>query len=101
MTTDRDRAGDVAERTTNDFDRDAGHSNYMAFLLGGLMISVGLLAFMFYDNGARMGRDVTITGSVTPPVEQPASPSAGNPVGMLSGPSSPAAPQGRASRRAP
>lgn len=79
MTMDRtlnlsDQAGGTARLDIDAFDRDAGHSNYMAFVLGGLMISLGLLAFTFYDNGAPMSRDVTMTGSVTPRLEQPVSP---------------------------
>ena len=54
------------------YDRDTGGSNFLAFLIGGLVIAVGLLAFLFYDGGNT--RDVTTTGSLTPRVEHPATP---------------------------
>ena len=68
-----DRASDSVASETNVFDRDAGHSNYMAFLLGGLMVSIGLLAFTFYDSAPNMSRDVATTGSLKPYVGRPAS----------------------------
>lgn len=39
-----------------------GRSNMMAFLIGGLVIALGLLAFLFYPGD---GRDVSTTGSTT------------------------------------
>jgi hypothetical protein len=47
---------------------EGGRSSFLAFLVGGLVIAVGLLAFLFYDGGAR---DVTTTGSIGA-VERPA-----------------------------
>src|SRR5215203_6084530 len=44
------------------YDRDTSGSNFLAFLIGGLVIAVGLLAFLFYDGGNT--RDVTTTGSL-------------------------------------
>ena len=55
-------------------DRDAGGSNFLAFLVGGLVIAIGLLAFLFYDGGSTTGRDVNTTGSTTPRLEAPATP---------------------------
>ena len=52
------------------YDRDTGGSNFLAFLIGGLVIAVGLMAFLFYDGGN--SRDVTTTGSTTPRIERPA-----------------------------
>ena len=54
------------------YDRDKGGSNFLAFLIGGLVIAVGLLAFLFYDGGN--SRDVNTTGSTAPGVERPATP---------------------------
>ena len=57
------------------YDRDGtGGSNFLAFLIGGLVIAVGLLAFLFYDGGN--SRDETTTGSTTPRIERPATPAA-------------------------
>jgi hypothetical protein len=58
--------------TTSDFDRGTGRSNLMAYLIGGLVIAVGLMAFLFYDGGTQ---DVNTTSSTSPPVQAPATPS--------------------------
>ena len=39
-------------------------SNYLPYLIGGLVIALGLLAFLFYDGG-NTSRDVSTTGSTT------------------------------------
>jgi hypothetical protein len=65
----------VYDRDTTVYDRDRGGSNFLAFLIGGLVIAMGLLAFLFYDGGST-GRDVSTTSSTTPRIEAPASPSA-------------------------
>lgn len=46
-----------------------GGSKFMAFLIGGLVIAIGLLAFLFYDGGSR---EVNTTGSTTPRIQAPA-----------------------------
>ena len=43
---------------------DTGRSNFVAFLLGGVVISGGLLAFLFYDTGALPPTDDLTTGSI-------------------------------------
>jgi hypothetical protein len=79
---------------TSAYDRDTvsdrGGSNFWAFLVGGLVIAIGLLAFLFYDGGSTTGRDVSTTGSTTPRVETPARPT--TPPATPSTPASPAAP---------
>lgn len=60
-----DRDTTVANRDTTVVDRDAGGSNFLAFLIGGLVIAIGLLAFLFYDGASTAGRDVSTTGSTT------------------------------------
>jgi len=66
----------VYDRDTSVYDRDrGGGSNFLAFLIGGLVIAMGLLAFLFYDGGSTSG-DVSTTSSTTPRIEAPASPSA-------------------------
>ena len=49
--------------TDTAMDRRSG-SNWLAFLIGGLVIALGLLAFLFYDGG-NTSRDVSTTGSIT------------------------------------
>ena len=44
-------------------DRRTG-SNYLPYLIGGLVVALGLLAFLFYDGG-NTSRDVSTTGSTT------------------------------------
>ncbi len=76
------------------YDREGGGSNFLAFLIGGLVIAIGLLAFLFYDGGAT--NDVSTTSSTTPRIESPASPSAG-----ASGTAAPASPSRPASPTSP
>ena len=73
-------------------------SNTLAYLIGGLVIALGILAFLFYDGG---NRDVTTTGSTTnPPAASsttapsvPASPGpAKTPAPAPAAPASPSAP---------
>jgi hypothetical protein len=76
---DRDNIATTGTNTTYDADgrmtdRDGGGSNFLAFLIGGLVIAIGLLAFLFYD-GSTTGRDVNTTSSTTPRLEAPATPS--------------------------
>ncbi|WP_375458238.1 hypothetical protein [uncultured Enterovirga sp.] len=43
---------------------DAGRSNFAAFLLGGVVIAGGMLAFLYYDtDNLGRGQDIT-TGSI-------------------------------------
>ncbi len=72
------------DRDSTTYDSDRGGSNFWAFLIGGLVIAIGLLAFLFYDGGSTTGRDVNTTSSTTPRIESPATPAA---------PSRPANPQ--------
>ena len=87
-TLDSTRMNSAYDRDTVVYDRgDTGGSNFLAFLIGGLVIAVGLLAFLFYDGGN--SRDVTTTGSTTSRIERPASPA----TPMAPAPSAPASPQ--------
>jgi hypothetical protein len=93
LTLDSTRMNSAYDRDTVVYDRDTGGSNFLAFLIGGLVIAVGLLAFLFYDGGN--SRDVTVTGSTTPRIERPAGPSPMTPPapGAPSAPAAPANPQ--------
>src|SRR5215212_3717926 len=59
-----DRARDAVAADATFVDDNAGHSNYVAYVLGGLMISAGLLAFVVADGSPTMSRNVTTTGSI-------------------------------------
>ena len=64
----------VYDSDTRAYDRGTGGSNLWAFLIGGLVIAIGLLAFLFYDGGSTTGQDVNTTSSTTPRIEAPATP---------------------------
>jgi hypothetical protein len=89
---DRDALNTTGVTSTYDRDTvsDRGGSNFWAFLVGGLVIAIGLLAFLFYDGGSTTSRDVSTTGSTTPRVESPARPT--TPPATPSTPASPSAP---------
>ena len=70
-----DRDNNATGTNSRVYENGRGGSNFLAFLIGGLVIAVGLLAFLFYDGGSR---DVSTTGSTAPRVETPAKPSAGS-----------------------
>jgi hypothetical protein len=93
-----DRETPVVNRDTTVVDRESGSSNFLAFLIGGLVIAIGLLAFLFYDGGSSGGRDVSTTGSTTTR-SAPATPGSGSmtapapaPSGAGSSTSAPATP---------
>lgn len=57
---------DAGDRIIDDYDEtDTGRSNFVAFLLGGVVIAGGLLAFLYYDSDTMSTRDIT-TGSIVP-----------------------------------
>jgi len=60
--TDVPHAGD-SMTTAGAYDRPAHRSNAMAYIIGGLIIALGLLAFLVY--GGETSDDVTQTGSTT------------------------------------
>jgi hypothetical protein len=67
-----DRDPNVYNRETNVYEREGRSSNTLAYLIGGLVVALGLLAFLFYDGGSR---DVSTTGSTAPQTQtSPASP---------------------------
>jgi hypothetical protein len=67
-----DRDPNVYNRETNVYEREGRSSNTLAYLIGGLVVALGLLAFLFYDGGSR---DVSTTGSTAPQTETaPATP---------------------------
>ncbi|MBM6596422.1 hypothetical protein [Microvirga pudoricolor] len=76
------------------YERETRGSNTLAYLIGGLVVALGLLAFLFYDGGTN---DVSTTGSTTAPSTQsapatPTSPAAPAAPAAPMSPSSPAAP---------
>ena len=72
--TDLAATGTTLDQDSRPYERESGGSNFLAFLIGGLVIAIGLLAFLFYDGGSTTGRDVNTTGSTTPRLEAPATP---------------------------
>jgi hypothetical protein len=57
-----DRDPNVYDRETRVYDRETPRSsNTLAYLIGGLVIAVGLLAFLFWDGGGTT--EPTTTGS--------------------------------------
>jgi hypothetical protein len=91
-----DRDPNVYNRETNVYEREGRSSNTLAYLIGGLVVALGLLAFLFYDGG---DRDVSTTGSTAPQTETaPATPSPSaptrpsTPAPSSPAPASPAAP---------
>ena len=55
-----DREPNVYNRETNVYDNSARGSNTLAYVIGGLVIALGLLAFLFYDGG----NEPSTTGAV-------------------------------------
>jgi hypothetical protein len=64
-----DRDPNVYDRETRVYDTDRRRSNTLAYLIGGLVLALGLLAFLFYDSGSR---DVNTTASTGTQTERPA-----------------------------
>ena len=78
----------VHDRETRVYDRDTHRgSNTLAYLIGGLVLALGLLAFLFYD-GNSMG-DVSTTGSTATQTERPATTTTA-PAGGTTAPAAPA-----------
>src|SRR3954451_25456950 len=88
-TLDSTRLNSAYDRDAVVYDRDTGGSNFLAFLIGGLVIAVGPLAFLFYEGGN--SRDGPPPGRPTPPIEPRARPPPMAPATPAS-PTAPAAP---------
>ena len=58
-----DREPNVYNRETNVYDNTGRGSNTLAYLIGGLVVALGLLAFLFYDGGSN---ESSTTGSTAP-----------------------------------
>jgi hypothetical protein len=90
-----DREPNVYNRETNVYETDRRGSNTLAYVIGGLVIALGLLAFLFYDGGRN---EPSTTGS-TNTQTQSSSPSTGSGSSSTAPatPASPAAPAAPAS----
>jgi hypothetical protein len=95
-----DRDPNVYDRETRVYDQDMRGSNTLAYLIGGLVIALGLLAFLFYDGG---NRDVSTTGSTSTQTERPSgmTPPPSSPSPGPAAPIAPAAPMAPATPSAP
>jgi hypothetical protein len=83
-----DREPNVYNRETNVYETDRRGSNTLAYVIGGLVIALGLLAFLFYDGGNEPSTTGSTTGTQTESSSPSTSPSPAAPVT----PSSPATP---------
>jgi LPXTG-motif cell wall-anchored protein len=93
-----DREPNVYNRETNVYDNTGRGSNTLAYVIGGLVIALGLLAFLFYDGGSNEPSTTGSTGTQT----QSSSPSTGSTAPATpTTPSAPAAPASPASPSAP
>lgn len=91
-----DRDPNVYDRETRVYDRDTHRgSNTLAYLIGGLVLALGLLAFLFYDGSSN---EPTTTGSTATQTERPMTPAPGS---STTAPASPAAPATPARPAAP
>jgi hypothetical protein len=93
-----DREPNVNNRETNVYDNTKRGSNTLAYVIGGLVVALGLLAFLFYDGGSNEPSTTGSTGTQT----QSSSPSTGSTAPATpTTPSAPAAPASPASPSAP
>ena len=60
-----DREPNVYNRETNISTTDGRGSNTLAYVIGGLVIALGLLAFLFYDGGSNEPSTTGSTGTQT------------------------------------
>jgi len=86
-----DRDPNIYDRETRVDDRDTTRGSYtLAYLVGGLVIALGLIAFLFYGWG---NRDVDTTASTGTQVERPAAPvTPANPAAPAPAPAAPKSP---------
>ena len=93
-----DREPNVYNRETNVYDNTGRGSNTLAYVIGGLVVALGLLAFLFYDGGSNEPSTTGSTGTQT----QSSSPSTGSTAPATpTTPSAPASPASPASPAAP
>jgi hypothetical protein len=83
-----DREPNVYNRETNVYETDRRGSNTLAYVIGGLVIALGLLAFLFYDGG---GNEPSTTGSTGTQTESSSPSTSPSPAAPMT-PSSPATP---------
>jgi hypothetical protein len=89
-----DRDPNVYDRGTRVYDSERRGTNTIPYLIGGLVIALGVLAFLFYP-GYRNNGDVSTTGSIgsdRPSASAPANPENSSPSTGTPGPAAPARP---------
>ena len=91
-----DREPNVYNRETNISTTEGRGSNTLAYVIGGLVLALGLLAFLFYDGG---NNEPSTTGSTGTTQSAPSTGSTGS--GAAGGTTAPAAPMSPASPAAP
>jgi cytochrome c biogenesis protein CcdA len=90
-----DREPNVYNRETNISTSDGRGSNTLAYVIGGLVIALGLLAFLFYDGGSKDPSTTGSTGTQTqssPSTGTTGSGAAGGSTAAPATPTTPAAP---------
>ena len=93
-----DREPNVYNRETNVYDNTKRGSNTLAYVIGGLVVALGLLAFLFYDGGSNEPSTTGSTGTQT----ESSSPTTGSTAPATpTTPSAPASPASPASPAAP
>lgn len=84
-----DRDPNVYDRETRVYDTDRRGSNTLAYLIGGLVLALGLLAFLFYDSSPG---DVNTTASTGTQTERPMGSTGSTAPAQPAAPTTPAAP---------
>ena len=84
-----DREPNVYTRETNVYEREGRGSNTLAYVIGGLVIALGLLAFLFYDGGTD---EPTTTGSTGTQTESSPTTGSGASGGSSTAPAAPMSP---------
>ncbi len=99
-----DREPNVYNRETNIVHEGRG-SNTLAYVIGGLVIALGLLAFLFYDGGngdpSTTGSTGTQTESSSPATGSTGGAAGGSSGGTMTAPATPSAPASPAAPASP
>ncbi len=99
-----DREPNVYNRETNVNDTSGRGSNTLAYVIGGLVIALGLLAFLFYDGGGEpstTGSTGTQTESSSPATGSTGGAAGGSSGGTMTAPATPPAPASPAAPASP
>jgi LPXTG-motif cell wall-anchored protein len=96
-----DREPNVINRETNVYDNTGRGSNTLAYVIGGLVIALGLLAFLFYDGGSNEPSTTGSTATQTQTAPSTGSTGSGAAGGSTTAPATPASPASPAAPASP